>query len=81
MSTMAVVETTRVSDSTMASNRKMLGLKAVMAATIRPTRSPAIRRPARPMATTPPMPSTQDATWCHRNERIPSSENPASTVR
>ena len=45
-STIAVVTTTGVSDTTMASKWKTLGLIAVMAATISPTRSPAMRRPA-----------------------------------
>ncbi len=65
----------------MASNGKMLGLIAVIPATMRPTRSPAMRRPARPMATMPIAPSRHDTTWWARNDRRPSHENPASTVR
>ena len=45
-----------------------------------PTRSPAMRRPATPMAATPVAPMTHEITWCWKNDRKPSHENPASTV-
>ena len=79
--TPAVVATTSDSDITRASWNQTLGLKATMSAVSSPTRSPPTRRPAQPNATTPSVPMTHENSWWARNDRNPSAETPASTVR